>query len=80
MTARVRKDRTARSGVAHKALNSPPYDILHGFWAFWGCCRVLVGMPLCTCDIDIMWDGQANGGVLIMVGLGERAILRLEKG
>ena len=27
-----------------------------------------------------MWDVHANGGVLIMVGLGERAILRCERG
>ena len=33
-------------------------------------------MPSCTCVLDIMWDMHANGGVLIMVGLGIRAILR----
>ena len=33
-------------------------------------------MPSCTCVLNIMQDVHANGGVLIMVGLGERAIPR----
>ena len=49
-------------------------------WGFWGCCRFLVGMPSCTCEIGILWDVHAHGGVLIMVGLGERAILRCTLG
>ena len=48
--------------------------------AFWGICRFLVSVPSCTCDIDIMWGVHANGGVLIMVGLGERPILSRGRG
>ena len=40
------------------------------------CCRFLVGMPSCKCVRDVVWDVHANGGVLIMVGLGARAIQR----
>ena len=38
-----------------------------------------MGRPSSTFALDIMWDVHANGEVLIMVGLGERAILRCKE-
>ena len=49
-------------------------------WVFWGCCRFWLGMPSDRCLYDIIQGMHANGGVLIMVGLGERVILRGERG
>ena len=47
-------------------------------WArvFWVCCRLSLGMPTYTYLLGTMRDVHANGGVLIMVGLEERAFLR----
>ena len=49
-------------------------------WVLWGCCRFFVGMPSCTCVLNVMWDIHANGRALIMVGVGERAVLRCYRG
>ena len=37
-------------------------------------------MPSRTCVLDMIQDVRARGRALIMVGLGERAILRCKKG
>ena len=45
-----------------------------------GTCRFLVGMASCTCVLNTMWNEHGRRGVLLMVGLGERGILRCKWG
>ena len=44
----------ALEGQGGVGMHRVPNSMFTWSWVFWGCCRFLLGMSSCTCDLDIM--------------------------